>query len=249
MNVIRRVSVVVGLLSIIMLTLVGVWEPTQTYSAPLSAPSQLVAEAWELAQISGSYRFNTTAEQTMYPAPALSNAGRAPETTNIDLAGRVNRHQELLEMTMWPNGRTTIDDPGLELKIEGDQAFARQTGGEWEAMENVTDLFAPGQDPLGFLSAAKNIQETKNEERRMKNETDPVLHSSFFVFNSSKRYSFELDGPALADFMRAQLEEQLKARGELPHGITIEAPEIYHETTGEGEIWLTEDGLPLRLTV
>ena len=39
---------------------------------------------------------------------------------------------------------------------------------------------------------------------------------------------------------------QLRASGELPLNMTLDTPRRYVETTGEGEIWLDERGLPAR---
>ncbi len=38
----------------------------------------------------------------------------------------------------------------------------------------------------------------------------------------------------------------MRARGELPNGVHFESPVYYRDMTGDGELWMREDGLPLR---
>ncbi|MCP5098322.1 MAG: tandem-95 repeat protein, partial [Chloroflexi bacterium] len=64
-----------------------------------------------------------------------------------------------------------------------------------------------------------------------------------------ERYTFDFDGPAFATFVRDQMEATLHEQGELPAGMSLDASQTYRQTTGSGEIWLNEAGLPVRLTV
>ncbi len=66
------------------------------------------------------------------------------------------------------------------------------------------------------------------------------------IINSAKRYAFELNGPCYANFMRAQLEDTLRRKGELPAGITLNLSHQYTNMTGHGEIWVNANGLPIR---
>ena len=59
-------------------------------------------------------------------------------------------------------------------------------------------------------------------------------------------YTFRLDGPALAAYFRDQAEEMLRGRGELPLGTALETPAYYRDMTGDGELWIGSNGLPLR---
>ena len=84
---------------------------------------------------------------------------------------------------------------------------------EWEEMDDISDLIAPGQDNLGFLAAAKNVN------------LDPSQSRGGITFD---RYLFELDGPAFAQYMRQQMERELARKGALPPGVrfTVRAAEI-----------------------
>ncbi len=46
--------------------------------------------------------------------------------------------------------------------------------------------------------------------------------------------------------MRDQLEQYLTEKGELPPGASLDLPKTYAKMTGEGELWVSADGLPLR---
>jgi hypothetical protein len=58
-----------------------------------------------------------------------------------------------------------------------------------------------------------------------------------------------MDGPTFATYLRDRLESQLRERGELPLGVTLEAASTFQELTGSGELWVDARGLPLRLSM
>ena len=45
------------------------------------------------------------------------------------------------------------------------------------------------------------------------------------------------------------METALKAKGELPPGLHLNSPSYYRDMIGSGELWVREDGLPLRQTL
>ena len=55
---------------------------------------------------------------------------------------------------------------GSEARIEGDRAYLRPAGGEWQEVEDFSTGFAPGNDPLAFLGGIKNVREFPAEEPR-----------------------------------------------------------------------------------
>ena len=207
-------------------------------------PEQQVARAWELAQQSGAYRFRTQVEQTTFPAPMLSNVGRTSTRERFDLQGRIDQPQDLLELSLWPNGRRAMDVQDgaaggpLDIRVESGRAYSRSDGDEWQEIDNVADLFAPGGDPLGIMAGAKNIRLVEVETREIPGA--PALQFA--------HYSYEMNGPAFAAYMRDQLERHLQEQGELPPNLDLETPAIYEQSTGQGDIWLDEQGLPYRLT-
>ncbi|MBV7333696.1 hypothetical protein KFU94_36775 [Chloroflexi bacterium TSY] len=60
------------------------------------------------------------------------------------------------------------------------------------------------------------------------------------------RYAFDLSGPKYAEYMRQSMQDYLRARGELPAGMTLGHVEQYKKMTGQGEVWVDASGLPLR---
>ena len=206
-------------------------------SAPDDSPQDIINTAWELAHESGSYAYQTAVSQTIYPAPSLTNVGRQPEEETIALQGTVDLPADLMEMTIWQNG---VPEPetGLSVRIENGEAYGRYGENEWQPIDNIANLFAPNQDPLGFLGSITNIQSLGTETRELGIET--LTYS---------RYSFDLDSHAYADQMQIQLEEHLLESGPLPAGIRLNTAEMYREAAGQGEIWLDEAGHPARFTM
>ena len=216
-------------------------EPLQLerQATPPSSPQQAVQQAWELAQDSGSYQYRSRVAQTTYPAPKLTNAGRSPREDHLGVEGSIDQPAGTMEMTLWKDA-SFAPDRGVEIRLENNRAYGRVGQGEWEEVDNVGDTFAPGGDPLGFLSGITNIQLAEIETRTVPG-TDSALTYS--------RYVFDLDGPAFAAYVRMQMETHLRERGELPSGVTLGTPDAYRKMTGSGTIWLGEDGLPSRLAM
>ncbi len=227
-------------------------------SAPASnaAPEAYdeIQTAWRRATELGVYDFATEILQTTHPAPLVANAGRASDQTQLYLEGQANVPEQELTMMLWQEGGSTLNardgalsGNGVEVRIEGDQAFGRQIGGVWQEMDDFSDAFAPGQDLLAYLSGIKNVRRLGEETRTlpMPDDASRMTHDALRFTH----YAFEIDGPAFARHLRDRLEEQLRESGELPLNMTLDTPRRYVETTGEGEVWLDERGLPARLRV
>jgi hypothetical protein len=146
-----------------------------------------------------------------------------------------------MAMALWADGgNPATGDDGIELRVAEGQAWARAGDQDWQMVEeDVTGLFAPGSDPMAYMVAAKEVVHTGTETRRL-----PLAEKGEIRF---ERYTFRLDGPTFAVYMREQLESTLRRKGELPPGLNLDTPQIYTEMIGEGEIWIDENGLPLRL--
>ena len=215
-----------------------VWQrPYLTNAQQPNSPEQIVQQAWEQAQASSTYDYRANLEQTTYPLPKLSNSGRTAVQDTLLIEGNVNQAEERLEMTLWQNGNTSLD-AGLSIRVEAGVAYGRTGQNDWQEVNNVSDLFAPGGDPLGFLHAVTNLAEAGSETRQFGDTT--------LTFT---QYSFEMDGPAYATYMRQKMMAQLKERGTLPIGLTIDSAEFYRQMTGQGDIWIDANGLPSRMQV
>ena len=207
-------------------------------------PLRTVRAAWEKARASGAYQFVTDVSQQVYPAIALESAGSGPDRDDMHLEGGVDLRAETLQVKLWYKGPGVAGGTtGAELRIENGVAYSRRLAGapgsgvgaieSWQKAPDISGSFAPGGDALAFLAGIKNVAEI--------GAADTAAPEQY------RRYSFDIDGPALAVYIRDRMEEQLRDRGKLPAGATLEMPEVYRNAAGHGEVWLDGAGLPVRL--
>ncbi|MBU0513105.1 MAG: LamG domain-containing protein, partial [Chloroflexi bacterium] len=201
-----------------------------------------IQAAWGAARENGYYSYTSKIIQTTWPALRLENTGLSPKTEHIYVEGETNLADEFMYLKLWADdGSAALGQAQHEIKIEDGQSWVR-SGGDWLPQEqNVSDLFAPGSDPLAYLIAADNASENGEEIRVL-----PFLADGKLVYT---RYGFDLDGPVFAAYMRENLEEALRQSGELPPGIGLDTAEIYRQMTGTGELLVDVNGLPKRLSL
>lgn len=199
------------------------------HSAPRQSP---VAAAWEQARARGAYSFDADVTQVTVPAPTAANVGRSSRTVRMALSGQADLAAERLDLRLW-SGDGSLAEPAtaLELQVVDGRTMARQGGGPWRELSGVTDALAPQGDMLAYLAAVRDVRTLGHEARAGRSFT---------------RYAFTLDGPALAGYLRDQLERQLHAAGDLPPGVRLEAAESFARAEGAGELWVDDAGLPLR---
>jgi hypothetical protein len=197
-----------------------------------SAPQRGLQAVWERARQAGSYHFEADVAQTTTPLPTVSNVGRQTKRDRLHIEGQTDLPARQLEMTLWAGGGSVLDPgSGAQVRVEGNRAYVRQGDQPWQEVDDFTGLFAPRGDFMTFLVAAKNVVDQGTEARA--------------GFNFS-RYTFEIDGPGYAAYMRDQLERELTARGELPPGLSLDLSRQYVDMSGQGEVWIDSGGLPLR---
>ncbi|MEM7114189.1 MAG: LamG-like jellyroll fold domain-containing protein [Chloroflexota bacterium] len=201
---------------------------------PAITPQGKVEGSWEIATQLGEFSYQTRLEQTTRPLPSLANAGLGTTTEQIYIEGTNNLSNDTLSMRIWADGQSPLNEQnGLEIKVENGRTLGRVGSGEWEEVDDISQLVAPGRDNLGFLAAATNVALTESESR------------SGIAFD---RYTFELDGPAFASYMREQMEAELAQRSALPRGVHLNMSDQFVDMVGTGELWVDRRGLPLRLT-
>jgi len=134
--------------------------------------------------------------QKTFLAPSIANAGRTSRVETLYLDGSTDLAAEALLMRIWQNGGN-LNNPAdaVQVRIVGSEAHGRVGGGPWQQIDDFTASFAPGNDPAGLMAAAQNVR--------------PLERSKVESF-SAQRYAFDLSGPLLADYMRAQLEDRLR---------------------------------------
>lgn len=219
----------------VVLTLIG-WLPGKEAIAGRE-PTDVLEQAWGLAQQSGSYHYRSSVEQTIYPALTVQNAGRDPRVDHLGVEGQTDVLAETMSMTLWPDGSFN-PQTGIEAKVENGQTYGRRGQGEWQELENTTDSFAPGGDPLGFLFGAVNI-----EDGGLRQQTIDDLTLTY------QRYTFDLDGMALGNYLVSQTDRYEEKYGPLPAGTKLDTPQSFERLTGHGEIWINELGLPAHLSL
>jgi len=214
----------------------GSSSPAVERPANQGSAAQAVRRAWDLARRVGTYDFGTDLVETAYPALLLTNAGAGPQHTEMHLEGAVDLPAQKVDLRMWQGaGSLTNKESGSEARYERGRAYVRSPGVSWREVEDFSSAFAPNADPLAYLAGIKNVR-----------VADP---SSNPLAASATHYAFEVDGPVLARYIRDQLEEQLRARGELPLNLTLDVPNQLRDATGDGELWVDDRGLPLRLVM
>ena len=239
----RRYRAWILITSIALLILGAVRAPQISQAGRPPSPEETVQHAWRLAQESGVYRFATEIIQTTYPAPSLANVGRTSRTERLHIEGQTDSPQRTLQMTLWKDGGSLLNPRGgVEVRVEGDRAQGRAIGGTWQTIDDFSGAFAPANDLLAYLVGAKNVRQTTDNAGQTAND-----NSQFVIRNS--HFTFDVDGPAFAAYIRDQMEDQLRKTGELPAGLSLSTSDTYHAMTGQGEVWLDARGLPLRLTI
>lgn len=191
-----------------------------------------IAAAWRQVQRAGSYRFTADIHQTLTPLPTVRNVGRETKVEALHLEGETDLRAGTLGMTFW-SGEGSVLDPasGVEVRVAQDRAYARRSGQDWQEVPNFVGALAPLGDFSAPLVAARDVVEHEPEVRGGVALT---------------RYTFRIDGPAYAAYVRDQLEAHLTRSGELPPGVSLDLPEQYVKMTGDGELWVGNNGLPLR---
>ena len=204
---------------------------SQAFAAPDQARSTVMT-AWRQVQDVGAYQFSSDIQQEIIPLATAGNVGRSSKTQRLYMEGETDLAAQTLQLAVWSQGGSVMDaSSAAQIKVEGDKAFARQGEGEWQETENFTGGFAPGGDFLTFLEAATNIQ---------------LADAAAGDANGLTRYTFDIDGPSYARYLRDNMQQELAAKGVLPRGANLDLPAQYVDMTGDGELWLAASGLPVR---
>ncbi|MBN1873374.1 MAG: Ig-like domain-containing protein [Anaerolineae bacterium] len=213
--------------------------PIVKTSAQARDAADAVQDAWAQAQKAGSYRYSTDIVQTTTPKATVTNIGRQSTQSALHIEGESDLPAQLMTMHLWSDeGNVQDASTGTEVRIENDRALARTSTGEWQEIDNFTDLFAPQGDFMAFLAAAKDIVDQGTETRQ--------IATGQLNFT---RYTFRIDGLSYARYLRKQIQQQMNENHELPAGINLDLPRQYVDMIGEGELWIGSDGLPLRQIV
>ncbi len=203
---------------------------------------QVVEQAWQRARELGSYHFSTNLEAaiTATGQPVPENSARYER---LYIEGQVDLPAQKMELTMWEKGGLAFNTrQGIQIKLEGGKTYGRVGSSDWQEMEDATDAFAPGRDPMAYLAGARDIYLAGTGSVEV-----PTPEGTVVV--NYTRYGFTVDGVRFARSLSSQLERQIAESGEIPPGVKLDATEAFRDLTGQGEVWIDEAGLPLRLIV
>jgi Ca2+-binding RTX toxin-like protein len=191
-----------------------------------------VAAAWQAVRARGAYRFASDVVQTNTPSATVANIGRASREQRLHLEGQNDLRANSTEMKLWTaSGSVLQAESGVEVRVLNGKTQLRQGAGAWRDAPGITDAAAPQGDVMAYLAAVRDIEAHA-----------PETHAGI-VFT---RYSFRVDGPAFAGYMRDQIEATMRAQGQLAPGAQLDVPPFYARMTGSGELWVDNTGLPLR---
>ncbi|MBL7183540.1 MAG: hypothetical protein ISS50_03715 [Anaerolineae bacterium] len=195
------------------------------HSSTLAQGGNALEQARHRAQEAGSYGFTADAEQVLIPRPVPEMIGKGDQRVDWRITGEVelpSRAYTHLQIEGTPKSVTLIQDEGNTFLIQGDKLTV---------VSNPAELAAPGSDFLGYLAAAQNVQ-----------ELEPVSAGG----ERFTRYRFELNGERFAQYVRAEMERQLRQQGELPPSVELSPPSVLRRMSGQGELWVDAAGLPRR---
>lgn len=206
--------------------------PWKTYSQ--GSDYAALQQSWQHANQYGTFHYATTIVQTTRPLNTLGNVGLSSKVDRSYIEGDVNRADETMHMHLWTADGNIVSTQGVELRVEDGKTYGRIGGSDWQETEHIADIFAPGGDHLSYLVAARKVQHQGTEQR---------------VGMQFTTYTYTIDGPTFADYMRQQMEDYLHEHGKLPPDISLDTADVYTGMTGEGEVWVNEQGLPVRQIV
>ena len=225
-------------LILFLVILAGLMLLTVPSFARANSSTNNLQDVWQKAQSQGSYEYHANVLQTIHPGPTLANVGRRAETQLFTVSGDMNSAEEQMLLKL-----KSGNQPEMSIKFAEGVAYGRIGEQDtWQKLENGFDIFAPGGDPLAYLSASTNVSVVD-----LANAT--LIESDMYpeeMVAGTAVYTFDIDGEAYAVYMRDQLEAQLRREGSLPQGIELDTAQLYRDMTGYGELLVNADGLPIR---
>lgn len=204
------------------------WHPGESAASPAAQSAQALEAAWLRAQAAGNYRFDADITQVLEPRAVPEMVGRREATLSFTLDGAVQLPERAyLEMRAAANGRAT---PAVVLLREEGRTYTLQDG-VLTLTQDPTGVPLVEADMLGYLGAAENVR---------------ALEDVSVGGQTLTRLAFDISGPRLAERARDHAQEALRARPGAPEGATVSLSPVLQRLSGQGELWLDADGLPVR---
>ncbi|MHB8133097.1 MAG: LamG-like jellyroll fold domain-containing protein [Anaerolineaceae bacterium] len=208
-------------------------------------PKEKVETAWMNLQKAGEYSFSTVVEQEIHPAPALTNVGSSAKRDIYYLEGNADLGNNELFMRLFQDSSSLTDkSDSIEIRIENGETHGRSQDSEWIKLDTFsTEGFAPGNDFSSFLTSATNVKYIKSEKR---NITEKNGQRNSILVN---HFSFNIDSPRFAVYMRDQMVKEYQRAGKLPLGMELSISDEYRNMVSKGEVWISEDGYPIHMEI
>lgn len=183
-------------------------------------------------QQAGGYHFSADITQTTTPLSLVTNIGQQSREQKMRVEGSTDLALHALDLSIWSQGGSLLSkQDGFQARVNDEGVFVRQGNEDWEKSDDFTGLFAPEGDMMAYLVAVKDLVNEGTETRQGITFT---------------RYTFQIDGRNFAIHLRDQMESSMAQKGELPPGMSLDLPRLYVDMIGEGELWVGENGFPLR---
>lgn len=196
--------------------------------SPGTAGADPFGSAWAAARAAGSYHFRSDIVEVTTPAATVLNAGRTSRTQTLQLEGDTDLGASAMELHLSIIGQGgVIAGDILGVRVVDGTTYQRRGDAPWEQSGASTDTLAPAGDFLNYLAAAREVTE---------------LGAETGTANTVTRYAFRIDGPAFA----AATASQMQQSGQIAAGSRVVAPSAYTGVSGDGELWVGADGLPVR---
>ena len=121
------------------------------------SPRHALSSAWSRAADAGAYGFVTDIRQEIVPQSTVRNVGHESKEQSLHLEGDTNLPEREMSLTLWSQGGSVLDAAsGVEIRVEGDRAYARAGGQDWREINNFVGSLAPQGDFMAYLSAAQD---------------------------------------------------------------------------------------------
>ncbi len=237
-----RIVIICG----VCLILVGLFVSFVLSESPARISEKTVKDSWNLMREVGQYDFSTTVEQITYPAPALANVGQSSTREVYQIGGKADLTNETFNIMLYQNRDSLLNQKdGVEIKIEQGKAVGRAIGTEnWQPLENYNaSSFAVGNNGSPYLASAKNILAEGSKTLSI-----PQADGSVQTVQV-RGFRFDVDSNLYAAYVRDQMVQELQQSGKLPVGMNLSVSDQYRRMVASGELWVSQDGLPVRLAV
>jgi hypothetical protein len=197
--------------------------------AASSAQPSPIETAWQRVLDLGAYDFTADVEQTLIPRPIPTMIGRTDERVDMRFEGDVilpDRARLRLRLEGAGLGVTPI-----ELVQHGAETYLLK-GDERIPVGGPAGVPSTG-DYLSYLAAAKNVR--------------PCAPADAPTGGPLTCYAFDIDGARFAAHVRDQVQAQFKMSEQpLPPGVELSPSPLLQRMSGQGQLWVDENGLPRR---